>query len=63
MRAPWWKRRGVTELEVAQSREHLAEARAREVDVVVALQQRRDKKNRNGFGPLIDEGMSGGHTR
>lgn len=62
MRAPWWRRRGVSAHEAAHSQEQLARARAREVTVEHALERRRETKNRNGFGPLIEEGMSGGHT-
>lgn len=62
MNAPWWKRRGVSEHEAAASREAVAKTRAREIDVEYARQRRRETTNRNGFGPLIEEGMSGGHT-
>lgn len=58
MRWPW-KRAGISADEATQSREHLAEARARELTVDHALQRRRATKNRNGFGALIDEGLGG----
>lgn len=59
---PWpWKRRGITPLEAAQSKEHLAEVRAREPEVARAIANRRARRNRNGFAALIDEGLTGGH--
>jgi len=53
-----WKRRGITRAEAQKSRAHLAHVDAREALVDHTLAQRRATKNRNGFGPLFEEGFT-----
>jgi hypothetical protein len=55
-----WQRRGVSATEVRESKQHLQDVQATELQVDATIRIRQGIKNRNGFASLIEEGLKRG---